>query len=377
MHTILIIEDDPSIRTNLVDLVDVHGYAAIAAVDGMDGLEKVRHHHPDLILCDVMMPRLNGLQVLDAVRADEAIAGIPFIFLTAKADAKDLREGMSQGADDYLTKPFQAAELFAAIDGRLERFNQIEQKQKRRMDELHRSVSQIIPHELRTPLVTIEGFTSLVLDEQETLSGDQIEDMLDEVLSATERLKRLVERNALFAQVTTEVAQGGLPNQTIEAAALVPAEAQARAVEHARTEDLVVSAHASTIQMRESLFACLVTEVTDNAFKFSEPGTPVRVSGTLTEDGYTLTVTDEGHGMSPRQIKVIDAYRQFDRDYYEQQGAGLGLALCQEICAAVGGTLGVQSSRGRGTSVHIAIPVTAVVSSAQPATPTAAHDNRS
>jgi len=201
--------------------------------------------------------------------------------------------------------------------------------------------------------------------------------MLDEVLSATERLKRLVERNALFAQVTTEAAQGGLPNQTIEAGALIPAEAQARAVEHARTEDLVVSAHASTIQMRESLFSCLVNEVTDNAFKFSEPGTPVRVSGTHTEDGYTLAVTDEGHGMSPRQIQEIDAYRQFDRDYNEQQGAGLGLALCQEICAAVGGMLDVQSSRGQGTSVHITIPATAVVSSAQPATPTAAHDNRS
>ena len=368
MHTILIIEDDPSIRENLVDLLDAYGYAPVTAIDGVDGLEKARKHRPDLILCDVMMPRLNGLGVLDAVQDDEAIASTPFIFLTAKADAKSLREGMSQGADDYLTKPFQAAELFSAIEGRIERFNQIERKQERRMAELHHSISQVIPHELRTPLVAIEGFTSLIMDERETLSGDQLEDMLEEVLGATERLKRLVERNALFAQVTTEAAAGVTPDQTIEAATLLPAEAQERAAEYGREDDLVVSAHAGGVQIRRSLFARLVNEVVDNAFKFSEPGTPVRVLGTLAEDGYALTVKDEGYGMGAPQIREIDAYRQFDRDYNEQQGAGLGLALCQEICAAVDGTLEIQSSRGTGTSVHITIPVPAAVSSSQPAT---------
>ena len=212
MSTILIIEDEQEIRDNLVDLLEAAEYDTLVASDGTDGLEKARNHLPDLILCDVMMPHVDGFDVVESVRSHEALSATPFIFLTAKSTGQDLRRGMTTGADDYLTKPFKATELFAAIESRMERFDRLQDNQEQRLAKLHQSISKVIPHELRTPLVAIEGFTSLLLDDWDDLDDEMAQEMLRDVLGATKRLKRLVERNALFARLLSSAdAEGASP----------------------------------------------------------------------------------------------------------------------------------------------------------------------
>lgn len=357
MSTILVIEDEPDIQENLADLLDAAGYDTLIAADGAEGVERARKHQPDLILCDVMMPRLNGFEVLERVRSDEALSGTPFIFLTAKSEARDLRRGMTTGADDYLTKPFQAVELFAAVETRLERFGQLQRKQEQRMTELQQSISQVIPHELRTPLVAIEGFASLLKEDWATLEEEQAKDMLGEVLGATERLKRLVERNALFAQVTSQSAAGESPEGRTDVLPLIRDRAEARAAAHDRAADLTVALQPGEVRLPPSLLGGLIEEVVDNAFKFSPAGSPVHVTGRPDGDRYTLAVTDEGRGMRADQIQEVNAYRQFGRDLHEQQGTGLGLALSQQICAIAGGTLTIDSMPDEGTTVEMAVPV--------------------
>jgi DNA-binding NarL/FixJ family response regulator len=124
MKKILVIEDEPEMRRNIVTLLHFHGYAPIPAVNGRSGIEIARREKPDLILCDVMMPELDGYGVLHALQADALLAAIPFIFLTAKGEKDDLRSGMNLGADDYLTKPVANAELVRAIQTRLRRSQQ-------------------------------------------------------------------------------------------------------------------------------------------------------------------------------------------------------------------------------------------------------------
>lgn len=115
---ILVIEDDPVIRNSILKLLQTEAMEAVNAADGKSGVELARQQPPDLIICDIMMPGLNGYQVLEELRKDPTTAGIPFIFLSAKADRSDLRQGMELGADDYLTKPFTRKELLAAITAR-------------------------------------------------------------------------------------------------------------------------------------------------------------------------------------------------------------------------------------------------------------------
>ena len=124
MTTILLIEDNEHLRRNIAQILTIEGYRVLSAAHGAEAVEQWRATRPDLILCDIMMPGLSGYEVLARVRADQALASVPFIFLTAKGDMPDLRLGMSLGADDYLAKPVESPDLLNAIRARLERHAQ-------------------------------------------------------------------------------------------------------------------------------------------------------------------------------------------------------------------------------------------------------------
>ncbi|MEI2582557.1 EAL domain-containing response regulator [Scytonema sp. PRP1] len=119
MTKILVIEDEKSVRENILDLLEAENFDTIAAANGRIGLELAASEVPDLILCDLMMPEIDGYGVLIALREESVTANIPFIFLTARAARADFRQGMELGADDYLTKPFTRDELLSAIASRL------------------------------------------------------------------------------------------------------------------------------------------------------------------------------------------------------------------------------------------------------------------
>jgi diguanylate cyclase len=119
MKKILVIEDEELVRNNILEILDTVDFRVIGASNGGIGVQMAQEHLPDLILCDVMMPELDGYEVLAALRKNPVTATIPFIFLTAKGDKTDIRQGMNLGADDYLTKPFRRKELLGAIEARL------------------------------------------------------------------------------------------------------------------------------------------------------------------------------------------------------------------------------------------------------------------
>jgi Response regulator containing a CheY-like receiver domain and an HTH DNA-binding domain len=141
MKTILIIEDQPDMRENIATILEMENYAVLTANDGEQGLAMAREEKPDLVLCDVMMPKMDGHEVLRQLREDRTIAGTPFIFLTAKGERRDQRAGMNLGADDYLTKPVTATDLLAAVSARLDR------EQKRPAGEFHPDFSSPAPLE--------------------------------------------------------------------------------------------------------------------------------------------------------------------------------------------------------------------------------------
>lgn len=124
MKKILVIEDEPGMRRNLQDILQMENFQPVLAADGREGIAAAKRELPDLILCDVLMPEIDGYGVLESLRADAATACIPFIFLTAKGEHTDIRNGMNLGADDYLVKPVRISDLLDAIAARLERAQQ-------------------------------------------------------------------------------------------------------------------------------------------------------------------------------------------------------------------------------------------------------------
>jgi len=121
MKKILLIEDNPDMRDNTAEILDLANYVVITAENGKIGVDLAKQEKPDLIICDIMMPDLDGYGVLHILSKDPKTAGVPFIFLTAKAEKSDMRKGMNLGADDYLIKPFDKMELLNAIETRLKR----------------------------------------------------------------------------------------------------------------------------------------------------------------------------------------------------------------------------------------------------------------
>ncbi len=119
MKMILLIDDNEPIRSNTAEILELSDYKVIVAENGKEGLEMAIKYHPDLIVCDILMPEIDGYGVLQAVRRNEAIGSTPFIFLTAMTERSEFRQGMDMGADDYISKPFDGIDLLKAIEARL------------------------------------------------------------------------------------------------------------------------------------------------------------------------------------------------------------------------------------------------------------------
>lgn len=136
MKTILVIEDQPTMRQKTVTILKMEGFNVLEAANGAEGIRLAEEEVPDLILCDIMMPERDGYAVLQAVRLNKSTATIPFIFLTAKGEKPDVRAGMNLGADDYLIKPSPRIELLETIEARFERQRLNEEETRRKLSSL-------------------------------------------------------------------------------------------------------------------------------------------------------------------------------------------------------------------------------------------------
>jgi len=128
MKNILLIEDNEDVRANTAEILELSNYHVVTAENGKEGVEKALAEKPDLIICDIMMPVLDGYGVLHAIHKNETIKNTPFIFLTARAEKNDFRKGMELGADDYITKPFSGTELLNAVESRIKKHEMLEQE---------------------------------------------------------------------------------------------------------------------------------------------------------------------------------------------------------------------------------------------------------
>ncbi|HBB30961.1 MAG TPA: hybrid sensor histidine kinase/response regulator [Cyanobacteria bacterium UBA8803] len=362
MKKILVIEDEDSIRNNICEMLQAEGFETIEAGNGKQGLQLAQSQLPDLILCDITMPELDGYGVLNELRVHPATQTIPFIFLTAKATKVDLRQGMELGADDYLTKPFTTEALLTAIATRLEKQLALEKKSLQKLDELRSQISHALPHELYTPLNGILGLSAFMLDEYDTVERDEALQILKEIHVSGQRLYRLTKNFLLYAELelmaTNPDRLQTLQSKEIDTYSqpLIYETAVQKAQRADRVADLQLDLQGTIVHISEANIQKIVEEIVDNAFKFSPPGTPVCVSDSVQDNWVILSVSDRGRGMTAEQIANLGAYMQFERKLYEQQGSGLGLAIAKRLAELHGGELRIESSPNQQTIVRVVLP---------------------
>lgn len=364
MTLILVVEDEIDIRTDIMDVLVLEGFQVLGAGDGLEGLKQAMQHLPDLIITDIMMPNMDGYQLLFELQAHSSTAAIPVLFLTAKAGKQDIRKGMWLGADDYITKPFSHQDLLEAVKARLDRHVRITQHYKQQVDELHSSLARSLPHELRTPLNAILGYTSFLLEDIYSFDHDKMYTMIEIVYRAGKRLERLAENYLTYVQIelaylkpeTIQKMRQLAAANPIAPASVIEHIAQELAKEHERENDLIFEISDISISFYKDDFKKIVRELIDNAIKFSDKGTPVSIVFNLCEGQASLIVTDEGRGMTLEQISKIDTFQQFERDFYEQQGLGLGLVIVKGLLEIYNGKFVIESKPDDGTSVIITLP---------------------
>lgn len=330
---VLVIEDDARWRT-LVELsLEADGHIVLTAADGLAGLA-LASEKPDVILCDVEMPRLNGYAVLEALRQQPELRSIPFIFLTARSARSDQRKGMVLGADDYITKPFEPRELIESISGVLAKRETLSERLKHYTDEYHREMAAPWAHELLTPLNGILGIAAMIESEAGSIPPADLRDLARTISQSARRQQNLARKLLQYFQLEQlREANWSDPGAAMEAAAGIEDEVIGVAERMNRSADLRVECLPAAVRISPAWLRAAVGELVENGLKFSTPGSPVTVQSRIVDDLYRIEVTDRGAGMKPAEIDAIAAFRQFDRDKYEQQGLGLGLAIVTHIAA--------------------------------------------
>ncbi len=354
MKTILIIDDETAILDICGVALERKGYHVVCARSGGEGVEVARRHVPDLVLCDINMPGMDGRGVLRTLREDIELSATQFVLMTGNPLAVSPRKGMELGADDFLVKPFTVEKLVACVEARLHRAHVHWRVEERMMRELRSTLSTTLPHEFLTPLSGIMGMTEILLSEFGNLDKEETLEILRDIDTSGKRLHRTL--NHYFAILDLELDDSAretprdLSPEEIEKAAHDAVERVCARYE--RRTDISLDLRSCVIHGAVNDLCTILEELIDNACSYSLPGTPVQV--TLTEDG-VFTIRDEGRGMTPEQTERIGAFRQFDRQRFEQQGLGLGLALTLGLVARSKGRLTVESALGEGTAVRLAM----------------------
>ena len=374
-ETILIVEDDLHLMEGIREILEIHGYEVWTAPDGQAALELLeqRKKLPDLILSDIMMPRLDGYQLFQAVRANPEWVKIPFIFLTAKGERDDVMLGKGMGSDDYIVKPFEAQELLTVIEAKLRRIREVGQYFEDRVAEIKRKVLTIINHEMRTPLTYVvaysdmlnRDYTDLLERDPDELPLSDMRTFLHGINAGANRLRRLVENFILLAELETGEAQETFSwrkerfsnyNALLH---VVANQYRDQAREKQAALDVYIEEDLPPIVADSEYLTTAIECLVDNAVKFTERAETRITLRAYQEDGMIcFSVTDQGRGIPEEELeRIFKSFYQIDREVYEDQGAGAGLAIVKGVVRLHNGRVSVESVLGEGSTFTICIPL--------------------
>ena len=368
-RSILIIDDDEGLRIGLSATLQRKGYTVLTAGNGQAGLEKIKLSRPGMVICDVMMPPPDGLELRRLLNQDPALADIPFIFLTARSGITDRLSGIDNGADDYITKPFDPKELVARVEAVFRRIDleqahgreQVKDISDQEMEKFKHEILQNFHHELRTPLTNILLSLEASL-KQKFDDPEQQARFIHMALRNADRLESLTTDLILL----TNIDHGNLntTRQPVDVDLHILGPVRRRMARY-QDKHLQLVTHFSLlgeITAPRKEFTHIIFHLLDNAFKFSPEGGTVEFSISSDPAGNTTVgVSDEGPGI-PVELreKAFERFSQLSQgDTREYEGLGVGLALARAVMEKLGGTIRIlDAPRGCRVGLYLPGPVT-------------------
>lgn len=370
MAKILVIEDEDMLRNEVVEWLTFEDYEVFSAKDGAAGLESAFRDHPDLVVCDIMMPRLDGYGVLLEMRSNPGTFAIPFIFMTARVTSEDIRRGMVLGADDYLTKPFNRLDLLDAIKARLEKKALVERSHQHDIEQLETALEQqqeqrllkakmiaMFSHDFRNPLAGIMSSITLLRDYADRLDEERRLIYLNRSEAAVRQLIQMLDDMLFLSQMDANSLS--LELELLDVSKLFERIVDEFQIINGETCTLQYESHFTNHIMTDPrLLRQIATNLISNAIKYSHQGGEVRIG--LDSDGkqFVLTVQDQGIGISETDQTLL--FRTFQRgsNVSDIRGTGLGLAIVKQAVDLLGASIYLESQIEVGTTVTVHIPIT-------------------
>lgn len=370
--SILVIDDEPDNFDVIEALLSQQDYQLHYIASGKEAIAYLDSFHPDLILLDVMMPDMDGMEVCRRIKALPEWHHVPIIMVTALSSKSDLARCLKAGADDFISKPINALELRARAQSMLrlkdqyDNIQSLSQMQKNTinllestLDTLNGNLVSTLAHELNTPLNGILGTLNFLNSSIDTLPMPEVKEMLSWMDESAQRLNQLTQKFRTYLELEL-LTQPSSPKPTEEShfsEILIQSVLATHAEKMNRGTDLFLTLEEATVALSERYLSMVLFELVDNALKFSSPGTPVRITSRIENNMLALSIQDQGRGMTKEQMSKINAFIQFERQIYEQQGTGMGLRIVQKIVEMVGGEFLIHSTYQEDTTVNVSIPL--------------------
>ncbi|CAM3889452.1 hybrid sensor histidine kinase/response regulator [Flavobacterium sinopsychrotolerans] len=351
---ILLVDDEVSLRETISELLIIQNYNVKSACNGQEALDFLEYWIPDLIICDIMMPVMDGSTLLELIKDNNSLNSIPFIFLTAKKENNLMRKCLLDGADDYIAKPFKIRELISIIESKIERFEKI----KNSHSNLYLGKKKVFLHEINTPLNGILGPIELLMENQEKLDKKEISAFYESIKISGERLNRTMQ-NIIFYQNLKNNSIEFDPNSSSEILnAFLKTKEKIFKIYEGQEKRISFEIDKAIIKFSQEHLEFIFFELIDNALKFSSNNKIIIVSGEqFNNEYYELVIRDFGIGLSEQELNKIGASQQFNREKREQQGLGLGLFLSKIIIKKSEGVFTIISKENEGTTIKIFLPL--------------------
>ena len=372
IFSILIVDDEPNNFDVIEALLNEYNYELHYAANGKSAIASLTAFQPDLILLDVMMPEMDGIEVCKWIKASTQWQTVPIIMVTALSSKSDMANCLNAGADDFISKPINSIELRARVHSMLRIKQQYDNIQtlshiqantinilESTLNELRGTLASRMSHELNTPLNGIIGTISLLKEDIESMDIAEIQEMLGWADSSARRLESLTKKFLIYLELEFSPSrqESFKLAHTKFSSAMIESSLKSYAQEFKRSDDLCFDLEDAEIVLSDRYLLTILHELVENAVKFSSVGTMIKISSHVLGNMFNLSIKDLGRGLTEDQINRIDAFVQFERKSYEQQGIGLGLRVVKKIVELAGGNFSITSIYQQETTVHISLPL--------------------
>lgn len=362
---ILLVDDCRITRTIISGKLKKHDFEILQASSGLEALETIKTVTPDLILLDVMMDGIDGMETCRRIKAQKEFAQVPIIFLSGKADKEHVVAGLSCGASDYITKPFDAGEAIARIKNHL-KISQLSLEKEKANQQLQQANAAkdkllgVTSHDLKNPLSAIRGLGEYLASGQFGSLNEEQTEMINQIIDASNGMLDLVNDLLCLSVLEGNSCQPKL--QENELSSFVYQLTKQMSVNAAK-KNINLECHedptlACFTQFDDRLIRRVVQNFVGNAIKFSPANTTISVRVYATESGFSVEVDDGGPGVpQDEQHKLFQEYGQTSvKTTGGESSTGLGLSICKKIVEAHQGTVGMKNLEPKGARFFFTLP---------------------